>query len=144
MGVGASASINFRRVHFGVRVDELHDALDVFGNRRGFEVEKVRARDADVRDGLVDLEKLQAVMRELLAQRRGDLQREMLLMLPFLADEPLQAAAAQIAARQAGDDVRLDRLDDVVLVRGAEMLFHFFQRRQLERLRHVETRCIPS
>ena len=114
---------------FRVRVDELHDALDVFGNRRRFEVEELRPRHADVRDGLVDLEKLQAVLRELLAQLRRDRQREKFLLLPFLADEPLQSAAAQTAARQAGDGERLDRLDDGILVRGAEMFFHFFERR---------------
>ena len=60
------------------------------------------------------------------------------LLLPFLADEPLQSAAAQTAARQAGDRERLDRLDDGILVRRAEMFLHFFERRQRERFRHVE------
>ena len=83
-----------------------------------------------MRDGLVDLEKLQAVMRELLAQLRRDGQREKFLLLPFLADEPLQTGAAQTAARQAGDRDRLDRLDDRILVRRAEMFLHFFQRRR--------------
>jgi len=75
---------------FRIIVDELHDALDGFGNRCGFKIEKLRTCDGDVRDGLVDLEKLQAMGRELMAQFRRELQRKILLLLPLGADKLLQ------------------------------------------------------
>ena len=42
---------------FRMRVDVVDDVLDVFRHRRGFEIEKLRTRNGNMRDGLVDLEK---------------------------------------------------------------------------------------
>ena len=49
---------------FRMRVDVGDDALDAFRHRRGFEVEELRARHGDVRDGLVDLEKLESMIAQ--------------------------------------------------------------------------------
>ena len=126
----------------GVGVDEVDDALDVFRDRRGFEVEELGPGHADVGDGLVDLEELESVLGELLAELGGDGEREMALLLPFLADQALQAGAAQAAAGQAGDQEGFHGLDDAVLVGGAEMLLHLFQRGQLEWLWHIQAAVV--
>src|ERR1039458_10464206 len=89
-----------------MRVDVADDAFDAFRNRRDFEVEELRTRDADVREGLVDLEEMQAVRGELPAEAGGQLQRKIFLPLPIIAHEPLQFPAAQVAAQHAADRVR--------------------------------------
>ena len=70
-----------------MRVDEIDDALDAIGNRRGLQIEVMGPRDCDVGDGLVYFEKLQAMRGELLAQRRDDLEREPLLFVPGAAQQ---------------------------------------------------------
>ena len=138
LGVGASDSINFRRVHFAFAL--MNSTMRLMFSETGVVSRSRNCGRATLTcvTVLLTLKKLQAVMRELLAQLRGDRQREKFLLLPFLSDEPLQAAATQTAARQPGNGERLDRLDDGILVRLAEMFFHFFERWQRERLRHVE------
>src|SRR5580692_12134000 len=115
-----------------MRVDELDDALDVFGNRCCCEVEELRARDGDMSERLVDLEKLQPVRCELLAQLRRQLQWKIFLLLPFGADELLQSTAAQGTARHTGNHERFGGFDDRLLVRGAKMFLHFLEARELQ------------
>src|SRR5438046_2579846 len=64
-----------------MRVDENDNSLDPFRHGRCFQVEKVGPCDRDMRDGPVDFEKLEAVRRELLAQRGHDFEREPLLFV---------------------------------------------------------------
>src|SRR5260221_12255338 len=57
---------------------------------------------------------------------------------PFLTEELLQTAAAQIAAQDAADYERFDGLDDRLLVRGTEMILDIFEGRELERFWNIE------
>ena len=91
-----------------------------------------------MREGLVDLEEMQAVRGELPAEAGGQLQRKIFLPFPIAAHELLQCPAAEVAAQHAADRVRFHRLDDGVLVDGAEMFLHLLPARKLERLRHVQ------
>jgi len=80
-----------------------------------------------MREGLVDLEEMQAVSGELPAEAGGQLQRKIFLPFPIAAHELLQCLAAEVAAQHAADRVRFHRLDDGVLVDGAEMFLHLLR-----------------
>ena len=68
-------------------VDELDNLLDAVGHGRGLDVEEQRARNGNVRDRLVDLEEMQAVVSERAAQVGGDLEREGELRVAELSAE---------------------------------------------------------
>ena len=99
----------------------------------------MRSRDADVGDGAVDLEELEALAGELLAEHRGDLQRKPPLVFRREAHEPGEFGASQPPGGRSGERVRVGGLDDVVLVELAEVFFHGFAVRETERLGHVQT-----
>src|SRR5688572_28659352 len=108
-----------------MRIDELDDLLDPFGNRSCFNVQVTRPRDGDVRYGLVDLEELQALPRELPAQDVHDLDRKAHLLVIVSAQQTLQGAMLQVNGRSPWQGVGIDRLDDVRQMRFAEMSLHF-------------------
>ena len=56
---GANASSNFFRVRARMRIDELNNLANPFGNRGCFHIEIMRPRNSDMRNGLVDLKELQ-------------------------------------------------------------------------------------
>ena len=98
----------------------------------------MRTRNGNVGNGFIDLEKLEPVGCELLAQDRRDLERKPALILPDLANQAQQLRAAQSAGGSAAHGMRFDRLDDVVLVLFAEMPFDGLHGAQSQRFRQVQ------
>src|SRR5436190_23150928 len=103
--------------------DEIDDAFYSFGQRRGFHVKEMRPRYVNMRQRLVHIEKLQPMLRELLAENSRDLQGEPSLFVPHETQKTRQLRASQFLRGNAIERVGLDRLDDVILVNFAEMFF---------------------
>src|SRR2546430_8780732 len=106
----------------------------------------MRPGNRNMCDGLVDFEKLQAVPGELLAQNSGDLQGESALVFPDLADEAQQLRTTQGTRSRAAQGVTFNRLDDVVFVLLAKVLFYGLHISEAQRLGHVEAQilCFPA
>src|SRR5437773_6534539 len=76
---------------------------------------------------------------ELLAQRRDDLEREPLLLVPGAPQQLAQWRRGQLLRRRAIEGVSVNRLDDVGEMNLAKMLFHFLATAESLRLRHIQT-----
>src|SRR5947207_16013819 len=105
-----------------MRVDEIDDALDAVRNRRGLQIEVTRPRDCHMGDGPVYFEKLQAMRGELLAQRRDDLERETLLLVPGPPHQMAQRRRRQLLGRSGKQRVGFDCANNVAAMYFAEML----------------------
>src|SRR5437899_566460 len=90
-------------------------------------------------DRFVDLEKLQAMRGELLAQRRDDLKREPLLLVPGAPQQLAQWRPRELLRRRAAEGVSVNRLDDVGEMNFAKVLFHFLATAKSLRLRYIQT-----
>ena len=71
------------------------------GNRGSLHIQIMWTRDRDVRDRLIDLEKLQSMTGKLLAEHRRDLEGKTPLVFPNTANQPGQFGTAQCAGRHA-------------------------------------------
>src|SRR5258708_33162315 len=103
----------------------------------------MRPGDRNVSDGLVDLEKLQAMGGELLAEDRSDLEWEPALVLPYASKESSQLRATQAPRCDTIQSVGFNWLDNVILVVFTEMLLDSFHIAQPQRLGHIQAQILP-
>src|SRR4051794_22697132 len=98
----------------------------------------MRSGHRHMSDSFINLEKLQTVRGELLAENGGNLKGKTSLIFPNAANQPQQFRTAQAARRGPAQGVRIDSLYDVVLVGLAKMLVDGFHVAESERLGQVQ------
>ena len=125
---------------FRMRVQKFDNLFQTVGDRRHGEIEEVRARDGNVRDGFVNLEELQPRVGELLAQVRDEVQREAREILDDAPRDGAQRRGQNRAGRRAVHLPTLDGLQQRGQMHFAEVLFDLGERREFFWLGHVEAR----
>ena len=98
----------------------------------------MRPSHGHVGDGLVDLEELQTPRGKLLAEERGNLERESTLRVVRGANQSLESLVAETAHRLVRESHRHHRTNQIRNVKLTEMLLHFLTAGKPERLRHIE------
>ena len=125
---------------FRMRVEILDDVLQAVRHRRRHQIQEVRPRHRDVRDGFVDLKKLQTRAGKLLAQECHQLQREPVEVLDHAPRDRAQRGAQNVPRRRAIHLPAFDRLQQCGQMGLAKVLLDLVARRQLLGFGHVETR----